>query len=131
MPELSEHIQRADWKKEKHVPVAEVIGTPKAGEMFDVVVSLGKEVDHPNTTEHHIRWVSLYYHAKGEKSCYQVGHVEFAAHGESVEGANEGPVHAHHKAVISMKVAKSGMLHAVAFCNIHGLWESTQELELS
>ena len=29
----------------------------KADEMFAVKVSLGKEIAHPNTTEHHIRWI--------------------------------------------------------------------------
>jgi superoxide reductase len=33
----------------------------KADEMFDVTVTLGKEIAHPNTTEHHIRWIQLYF----------------------------------------------------------------------
>ena len=35
MTELSEHIQRADWKKEKQVPVVEGLDHMKAGELFD------------------------------------------------------------------------------------------------
>jgi superoxide reductase len=52
MAELGTHIQKADWKTEKHVPVIECPDTVKAGEMFEVKVTLGKEIAHPNTTEH-------------------------------------------------------------------------------
>ncbi|MFA5422846.1 MAG: class II SORL domain-containing protein [Phycisphaerae bacterium] len=128
MSELSEHIKKADWKTEKHVPVIECADSVKAGEVFSVKVTLGKEIAHPNTTEHHIRWISLYMHAAGEKSMYQVGHVEFCAHGESVDGANQGPVYTHHEATVTMKTNKPGVLHAMAYCNIHGLWESSKEI---
>ena len=55
-------IQEADWKIEKHVPVIDCPTIVKAGEMFKVNVGLGKEVAHPNTTAHHIRWISLFFH---------------------------------------------------------------------
>ncbi|NLE76904.1 MAG: Neelaredoxin [Chloroflexi bacterium] len=128
MTELSERIQRADWKKEKHVAAIEAPDKVKAGEIFQVRLTLGKEIAHPNTTEHHIRWISLYFHPEGEKFTYHVGNYEFAAHGESVAGANEGPVYTHHDVVTSMKINKSGSLHSLALCNIHGLWESTKEI---
>jgi superoxide reductase len=130
LTELSERIQRADWKKEKHVPVIEAPHTAKAGDLVEVKVSLGKEIAHPNTTEHHIRFIALYFHPEGEKFTCQVGHFEFAAHGESAQGPNQGPVYTHHEAAASMKTAKGGTLHAVAYCNIHGLWESTKELKV-
>ena len=128
MAELGERIQSADWKKEKHVPVIECPDTVPAGELFEVKVTLGKEIAHPNTTEHHIRFITLYFHPAGEKFTYQVGHFEFSAHGESAQGANEGPVYTHPVAATSMKTAKPGTLHAVAYCNIHGLWESSREV---
>jgi superoxide reductase len=131
MPEISEYIGKADWKTEKHVPVIECPDTVKADELFQVKVTLGKEVAHPNTTEHHIRWVSLYFHAKGEKFAYEVAHVEFNAHGESTEGPNKGPVYTHHEVINSMKTSKAGVLHALAYCNIHGLWESSKEISIS
>ncbi|MBC7238051.1 MAG: Neelaredoxin, partial [Chloroflexi bacterium] len=64
---LSGQIQHADWKTEKHVPVIECPDTVKAGEFFEVTVSIGKEVAHPNTTEHHIAWITLYYQPEGDK----------------------------------------------------------------
>ena len=131
MGKLGEHIQEADWKKEKHVPVIEAPDHVKAGESFEVKVSLGKEIAHPNTTEHHIRWISLYFHAEGEKYGYQVGHFEFCAHGESIEGANKGPVYTNHEVVASLKISKPGTLHALSLCNIHGLWESSKTIAVS
>lgn len=131
MTELSEHIQNADWKKEKHVPVIECPTAVKADEVFPVKVTLGKEVAHPNTTEHHIRWISLYYHDQGGKFAHEVAHIEFSAHGESAEGPNQGPVYTHHEAVANLKVSKSGVFHAMAYCNIHGLWQSSQEIKVN
>jgi len=130
MAELSAHIKKADWKTEKHVPVIECPDAVKAGELFGVKVTLGKEIAHPNTTEHHIRWISLYMHAEGEKFAYEVAHAEFNAHGESTEGANKGPVYTHHEVTVTMKTSKPGTLHALAYCNIHGLWESSKEIRL-
>ncbi|MCR4408437.1 MAG: class II SORL domain-containing protein [Anaerolineae bacterium] len=130
MTELSERIQKADWKKEKHVPVIEAPDKVQAGELFEVKVTLGKEIAHPNTTEHHIRWISLYFHPEGEKFTYDVGRFEFNAHGEAVAGPNQGPVYTHHGVSAWMKTSKPGTLHALAYCNIHGLWESSKEIGL-
>ena len=130
MTELGARIQKADWKKEKHVPVIECPDRVKAGELFEVRVGVGKEIAHPNTTEHHIRWISVYFHPEGEKFTYDVGHFEFNAHGESTAGPNQGPVYTHPGVTFSMKLAKPGTLHALALCNIHGLWESSKEVEI-
>ena len=131
MAGLGERIQQADWKIEKHVPAIEGPAEVKAGEMFRVTVSLGKEIAHPNTTEHHISYITLYFQPEGDKFTHQVGHFEFSAHGESAAGPNQGPVYTHHEAVASLKLAKSGTLHALSLCNIHGLWESSQEIKVT
>jgi len=130
MKTLSEHVQTADWKLEKHVPVIECPDKVMGGELFSVKVSLGKEIAHPNTTEHHIRWITLYFHPDGEKYNYEAGHFEFNAHGESYNGANKGPVYTNHEVTAIVKVLKPGIFHALAFCNIHGLWESAKEIQL-
>ena len=131
MTAIAERIQQADWKKEKHVPAIECEDRVAADEMFPVKVSLGKEIAHPNTTEHHIAYVTLYFHPEGGKFTYQVAHFEFSAHGQAVAGANQGPVYTHHEAATSMKTTQSGTLHAVAYCNIHGLWESSKEIKVA
>lgn len=129
MKKMGELYQSADWKSEKHVPVIDAPKEVKGGEVFEVKVSIGKEVAHPNTTEHHIRWIQLYFQPDGGKFPYQVGNYEFTAHGEAVEGANAGPVYTHHSVVASLKIEKSGVLLATSLCNIHGLWENSQEIK--
>ncbi|MFO8083159.1 MAG: class II SORL domain-containing protein [Desulfobacterales bacterium] len=130
MAKIGELYQTADWKSEKHVPVIECPDTVTADEIFEVKVSLGKEVAHPNTTEHHIRWIQLYFKPEGDKFAYQVGNFEFCAHGESTDGADKGPVYTNHSATASLKVKKAGTLFATALCNIHGLWENAKSLDL-
>ncbi len=130
MAKIGELYQSADWKAEKHVPVIECADQVRADELFDVVVSLGKEIAHPNTTEHHIRWIQLFFKPDGDKFSYQVGNFEFTAHGESVEGPNTGPVFTHHAAVAKMKVKKPGELIATSLCNIHGLWENSKRIDI-
>jgi superoxide reductase len=130
MTSIGEQYQTADWKSEKHVPVIECPEEVAADEMFDVIVTLGKEVAHPNTTEHHIRWIQIYFKPEDDKFTYQVGNFEFTAHGESVEGADKGPVYTNHSAVGRIKINKSGTLLATALCNIHGLWESSKAIEV-
>ena len=129
MRPFGELFQTADWKKEKHVPVIECPDQVKAGEFFPVKVTLGKEMAHPNTTEHHIRWITVYFHPAQEKFAFQVGHFEFTAHGESTEGPNKGPVYTNHEVTMSVKVSKPGAIYAAAFCNIHGLWQSSKEIK--
>ena len=128
---IGETIQHADWKTEKHVPVIECPDQVPAGEEFEVKVTLGQEIAHPNTTEHHIRWINLYFMPEGSKFTYDVGHFEFGAHGESTKGPNEGPVYTHHGATASMKISQPGTLYALAYCNIHGLWENSKAIKLS
>ena len=62
MAELKDLFQSADWKKEKHAPVIEAPETVKKGEAVAVNVSVGKEIPHPNTTPHHIRWIEVFFH---------------------------------------------------------------------
>lgn len=130
MAELATLVQHADWKSEKHVPVIECPDSVKAEEFFDVKVSLGKEVAHPNTTEHHIRWIEVYFKPK-DGNVYDIGRFEFNAHGESVKGANEGPVYTHHEVTASFKTSQAGEIHAMAYCNIHGLWEGSKAINVS
>lgn len=130
MGKIGEQFQTADWKAEKHAPVIDCPDEVKADEIFNVNVSVGKGISHPNTTEHHIRWIRLYFRAEGDKFIYEVGNYEFNAHGESTEGANAGPVYTHHSITSELKIKKSGTLYATSLCNIHGLWESSRGLKI-
>lgn len=127
---IGELFQTDDWKNEKHVPVIEAPQSAKAEEPFEVTLSVGKEIAHPNTTEHHIRWIQLFFKPDGDKFAYQIGNWEFTAHGESVKGANEGPATTEPKVSASLKLKTSGTLVASSYCNIHGLWENSTAIQI-
>lgn len=130
MPNLNDLFQTADWKAEKHVPVIESADKAKKQELISLTVSVGKEISHPNTTEHHIRWIEIYFHPKGEKFPYQIGKFEFNSHGESVQGPNTSTVYTHPAVVCNFKTEKSGAIIAFSYCNIHGLWRSEKDLSV-
>jgi superoxide reductase len=67
MRKLGEFVQAADWKTEKHVPAIECPEAVKGGEKFEIKVSVGKEIAHPNTTEHHIRWIQVFFQPEGAR----------------------------------------------------------------
>jgi superoxide reductase len=128
MGEFKNFFQSADWKTEKHVPTIDVPDSLKKGEPFQVTVTVGKDIPHPNTTAHHIRWITVFFQPDGEKNPYQIGRVEFSAHGESPDGPDTSSVYTHHEAILSFKTEKTGTIYAVSLCNIHGLWQNSQEL---
>ncbi|MEW5785155.1 MAG: class II SORL domain-containing protein [Bacillota bacterium] len=128
MTSLGSYLQTADWKLEKHMPVIELQGAPKKGEAFAVHLSVGAEIPHPHTTEHHIRYIKLYFKPAGEKFVVHLGTYQFEAHGESVEGANKGSARCEPSVTTSIIVDKPGTLAALSYCNLHGLWENSLEI---
>jgi len=130
MVDFKDLWQSADWKLEKHVPVIEALDKTKKGELLKVTVSVGKEIPHPNTTEHHIRWIEVYFLAEGEKFTYQIGKFEFTAHGESALGPNTSTIYTQPEVVCSFKTEKSGTIFASSYCNIHGLWKNAKEIKV-
>lgn len=130
MNDLANTIQTDDYTKEKHVPVIDAPGKVTADKMFRVDLSVGKEVDHPNTTEHHIRWISLFFLPEGESNPIQIGDILFGSHGSSTDGADTSTVYTNHCGSMELKTSKPGTLLASSYCNIHGLWESSKKLEV-
>jgi superoxide reductase len=130
MQELSNIFQSADWKKEKHVPVIDAPEKIKKGEDFAVSVTVGKEIAHPNTTEHHIAWIDVYFHPEGSKFPSNLGRFEFLAHGASTEGPNTSTVYTQPSVTLTFKTEKSGTLFTFSHCNVHGLWMNSHELKV-
>ena len=128
MTEMKDLFQTADWKQEKHVPVLEAPVKVKKGEPVKVTVTVGKEIAHPNTAAHHIGWVAVYFHPDGEKFPYEISRTEFSAHGASTNGADTSTVYTQYETQLSFKTEKSGTLVASSYCNIHGLWQSSQAI---
>lgn len=125
---LSEVVKTADFKNEKHVPVIEAPATVAADEYFDFSATVGKEIPHPNTTEHHMMWIAVHFIPDGSKVSYEVARCEFSAHGQSVKGPNQGPIYTDSTMCGRIKITTSGVLCATAYCNIHGLWSSDKTI---
>ncbi len=126
MTKIEELYQSDDWKTEKHVPVLEI---KEKDEGYLVKASVGKEIAHPNTTEHHIRWIELYFHPEGGKFPYQLGKFEFTSHGESTEGPDTSTVYTEPMVKAFFKTEKPGTIVANSYCNIHGLWTNEEDIE--
>lgn len=119
---ISTLIQSGDWKAEKHVPVIK-IEKAKKGEAVEVNLSVGEEIGHPNTFEHHIAWFKLFFQPEGFPKPIEVANINFSAHGE------EGLL-TEYKTAVKFNAEKGGKLYALSYCNIHGLWESEADLVL-
>jgi superoxide reductase len=121
MDTLSKFLQSGDWKGEKHVPIIHVPEKVKAEEGFELRVSIGDAIKHPNTLEHHIVWFKVFYMEDGGKFPVELVDFNFSAHGEA--GAFTEPV-----GVTQVKLNKSGKIYAISYCNIHGLWENSVDI---
>lgn len=113
MPANSNPEEMTDLEK-KHVPVITAPDTVKQGECFEVVVEVGKHLEHPNKPGHFIDFVELYadhrYLGRTHfthtatcpvaKFCVQLDHI--------------------HKE-----------LRAFEYCNLHGVWEGDRPLTVT
>ncbi len=101
--------------KEKHIPVIEV-GKGKGEAGADIVhVTVGKEVPHPNTIEHHIAWIEV-FGVKKDGQVIALGRSAFA------------PGYTNPNIRFQVPVAEFKAFCALAYCNIHGLWENCIEV---
>ncbi len=93
-------------------------------------MTVGKEIPHPNTTEHHIAWIHVYFLADEEKFPWELGKFEFVAHGASTQGPDTSSVYTIPEITTAFNTDRNGTIIAIAYCNIHGLWKSTEYIEL-
>ncbi|ACR80816.1 class II SORL domain-containing protein [Kosmotoga olearia] len=115
---IGEFVKTADWKNEKHAPLIEAPEQVETAKAFTVELSVGKEIPHPNTVEHHIKWMDLYVKYDDSQFLVHLGHIELT------------PVLSEPKATLTIKLEKSGTLIATSYCNLHGLWESSKKIEV-
>lgn len=120
---LSLTIQSGDWKSEKHIPVIHCPEKVKPDTPFEIKVSIGDAIPHPNTFEHHIVWLKVFFKPDGSKFPAEIASFNFSAHGE-------GEVFTDPVGLVQLKVKKAGRVYAMSYCNIHGLWEGSVELVL-
>ncbi len=123
MKKIGEFYQSGDWKGEKHVPVIHAPESVKADEYVELKVLIGEEIAHPNTLEHYIGWIKVYFVAEGSKFPVEIGTYDFSAHGEN-------QLYTDAYVVTRFKTEKSGTIFATSYCNIHGIWENSVELKV-
>lgn len=117
---LTQTVQSGDWKAEKHVPELEV--EKLEGGKVKVSATVGKEIDHPNTSDHHIAWIKVFFQAEDGKFPVEVASYQFSSHGED-------ELFTEPTATVVLDTEKKGTLYALSYCNIHGLWENSLELD--
>ncbi len=98
--------------EKKHVPVIEAPESVKADEPFDVTVTVGELVKHPNELGHHIGWIELYWND-----------VLMAR-------AELGAVFTDPKVTFRVRLDESGKLKAMERCNLHGTWGATKDIKV-
>ncbi len=123
MPRFGDLIRTSEFEEkntvEKHTPVIEAPDKVKAGEEFTVTVVVGKEIKHPNTWEHHIKWIQVFVEEEGR--AYNPIHVGTF---------DMGPTYGEPVVTFKMKLNKKSRIWAISYCNLHGLWESFKEVEV-
>ncbi len=104
-----------DEGKENHVPMIMIGKGHREGK--DIVrVVVGHDVTHPNTPEHHIAWLELYGVKKENDQVINLGRAVWAA------------VYSNPNVRFQINQIKDfKAFHALAYCNIHGLWGNSLE----
>ena len=101
-------------KRESHTPKIEAPAMVKPDEPFSVKVTVGP---HPNTIEHSIRWIMVMFEEEGRafKPVF-LGKVSL------------NPVTTAPEVVLNVKLQKGGVIHAIEYCTMHGLWSGRKEI---
>ena len=127
---LSEVVRSGDWKSEKHVPVIEAPESAQADQPVKIGVSIGADNPHPNTAEHHIRWIKLLFQPQ-EGFTFELADIQLSGHGEGLKSGHEGPVYSDPFVKVTVRLKESGTIFALSYCNIHGLWENSKAITVS
>ncbi|MGE5279824.1 MAG: desulfoferrodoxin family protein [Deltaproteobacteria bacterium] len=97
--------------EKKHMPVVNAPAKVKKDEPFEVLITVGAGLAHPNEPAHFIEWVELYC-----GNTY-LGRASYSG----------GASYPH--AVFKVKLSHAhGPLKVWDKCNLHGLWETTKEI---
>jgi superoxide reductase len=103
-------------KRESHTPKIEAPAQVKPDEQFSLKVTVGP---HPNTVEHSIRWITVMFEEEGR-----------AFNPVFLGKSSLNPVTTQPEIILSLKLQKGGVIHAVEYCNLHGLWSGKREIKV-
>jgi superoxide reductase len=104
-------------KVESHTPKIEAPESAKAGQPFELKVTVGP---HPNTVEHSIRRIEVYFYEEGRS--FNPVHLATIV---------LTPVYSEPNIRLNVKLNKSGTIYAVEYCNMHGLWEGRKQIKVT
>jgi superoxide reductase len=100
--------------EKKHYPIISAPDQVKAGECFEVVVEVGKLLEHPNQRAHFIEFVELY------ADDVYLGRQDYTAE-------TTCPV-----AKFCVQLTQPfGELRAFDYCNLHGTWSATKAIAVA
>ncbi len=97
--------------EKKHVPFITAPDSVEKGEVFEVTVKMGKEIDHPMEEGHFIEFFDVY---AGDM---KVANVTFTPECEA-------------EATLKLKLDESVTLTVEEYCNLHGYWKNEKEIEV-
>lgn len=103
-------------KRESHTPKIDAPAKVKPDEIFDMRVTVGP---HPNLLEHSIRWIMVTLEEEGR-----------AFNPIVLAKVSLTPNTAQPEIVLKVKLQKGGVIHAVEYCNLHGLWSGKKEIKV-
>ena len=101
--------------REKHIPHIELDKGHKSGKDIARIV-VGHDSPHPNTVEHHVVWIELYGVRKENNQVVNIGRATCA------------PVYSNPNVRFQInRIEEFKSFHALAYCNLHGLWGNSLE----
>ncbi|NAZ24377.1 MAG: desulfoferrodoxin [Thermofilum sp.] len=101
-------------KVETHTPKIEAPDEAKAGEPFYIKIKVGP---HPNTLQHSIRWIEVYFEEEG-RAFNPIMLSRIHLEPELVEP----------EVTLKLVLKKSGVIYALEYCNLHGVWEGRKAI---
>ncbi|MFH1850002.1 MAG: class II SORL domain-containing protein [archaeon] len=106
-----------DWNamtdlEKKHLPVIDAPEKVMRGKAFEVTITVGKLLAHPNEPGHFVQFLELY------SGNTLLGRVDLV------------PEQASPRVVMTVALNHSHPLRAFAHCNLHGTWEYKKDIKL-
>ncbi|HHE04978.1 MAG TPA: Neelaredoxin [candidate division WOR-3 bacterium] len=113
---FGDEIQNLGKEGKRHKPIIKAPPAVKAGENFEIKIKIG-EKPHPNTFEHHIRWIQIFVKPENRPMIYG-GNFEF------------GPNVLVPEITLKMCLDRTSTIYTLSYCNIHGVWENSIEIKI-
>jgi len=103
-------------KVESHTPKIDVPEKVRVDEEFTLKIKVGP---HPNTVQHSIRSIEVYFYEEGRKfNPIHIATITLA------------PEYTEPDVSLKLKLKRSGTIYVIEYCNLHGLWENRKQIKV-